>query len=58
VGAAGEARLAVSWRRQRELVAGGEDPSRLGADSVSGGRRRKCRAAEGRRREWMAVAQV
>jgi hypothetical protein len=58
VGAAGDARLAASWRRRRELVAGGEGPSRLGADGASGGRRPKCRAAGGRRCEWRAAAQV
>jgi hypothetical protein len=47
VGAAGDARLVASWRRRRELVAGGEGLSRLGADGASGGRRRKCRGGWG-----------
>jgi hypothetical protein len=39
------ARLGMLQRR--DLVAGGESPSRLGADGASGGRRRKCRASGG-----------
>jgi hypothetical protein len=46
VGAAEDARLATSWRRRHELVAGGEGPSGLGAGGASGGRRRECRAPD------------
>jgi hypothetical protein len=45
VGTTRDARLAASWRRRRELVAGGERPSRLGAGGASGRRQRKWEAA-------------